>query len=57
MARLHEFQGKKFLADHKITIPRGEVCATPDEARRIATELFGEAVGYFTVEKLLAGVA
>jgi len=39
MARLHEFQGKGLLAQHKIPVPRGRAAATPDEARAIAQEI------------------
>lgn len=39
MARLHEFQGKTLLAQHKIPVPRGRAAATPDEARAIAQEI------------------
>jgi succinyl-CoA synthetase beta subunit len=44
MARLFEFQGKKLLAAHQIAIPRGEVCATPDEVHAAAGRLGGEVV-------------
>ena len=39
MARLHEYQGKALLAQHKIPTPRGRAVATPDEARTIAEEI------------------
>ena len=39
MARLHEFQGKSLLAQHKIPVPRGRQAATPEEARVIAAEI------------------
>ncbi len=39
MARLHEYQGKVLLAQHKIPVPRGRAAATPDEARAIAQEI------------------
>jgi len=41
MARLHEYQGKSLLKDHKIAVPRGRVASTPEEARQIAAELGG----------------
>jgi succinyl-CoA synthetase beta subunit len=41
MARLHEYQGKELLAQHKIPTPRGRAAATPDEARAIAEEIGG----------------
>lgn len=39
MARLHEYQGKALLAQHKIAVPRGREAATPEEARSIAAEI------------------
>jgi len=39
MARLHEFQGKVLLAQHKIPTPSGRAAATPEEARAIAEEI------------------
>jgi len=37
--RLHEFQAKEIFAEHGITIPRGKVAHSPEEAGRIATEI------------------
>jgi succinyl-CoA synthetase beta subunit len=39
MARLHEFQGKALLAQHKIPVPRGRAVATAEEARAVAEEI------------------
>jgi succinyl-CoA synthetase beta subunit len=44
MARLHEYQGKALLKKYKISTPRGGPAKTPEEARRIATEIGGETV-------------
>jgi succinyl-CoA synthetase beta subunit len=41
MARIHEFQGKELLAQHKIPIPRGRAAASPVEAKAIAEEIGG----------------
>ena len=41
MARLFEFQGKKLLTLHKIPVPRGAVCTTPDEAAAWCEETTG----------------
>ena len=37
--RLYEFQAKEIFAEHGITIPRGKVAYSPEEAARIATEI------------------
>jgi succinyl-CoA synthetase beta subunit len=37
--KLHEYQSKRLFAKHGVPIPRGDVAATPQEARRIAEEL------------------
>ena len=34
MARLYEFQGKQLLKQAKVSIPRGEVAVTPQEAAK-----------------------
>ena len=39
--RLHEYQSKSLFAKHGIPIPRGRVAATPEEARRFASDLGG----------------
>jgi succinyl-CoA synthetase beta subunit len=37
--KLHEYQSKQIFARYGIPIPKGEVASTPEEARRIATDL------------------
>lgn len=44
MARLFEYQAKQLLAKHKIPIPAGRVCKTPDEAKTAAEEIGGPVV-------------
>src|SRR5512136_1945744 len=41
--KIHEYQAKQILARHGVRIPRGEVAATPAEARA-AAEKFGPRV-------------
>ncbi|MBN1259743.1 MAG: acetate--CoA ligase family protein [Anaerolineae bacterium] len=41
MARLHEHQGKRLLQNAGITVPRGDIARTPEEARAIAETLGG----------------
>lgn len=61
MARLHEHQGKSLLAGHGVTIPRGRVVSTPDDAANACAELGGAAVlkiqAWTTGRKALGGVA
>lgn len=37
--KLHEYQSKRIFAKYGIPIPKGEIAATPEEARHIATDL------------------
>lgn len=39
MARLHEYQGKALLQDHKIRIPQGQVADSPDLVYKVADEI------------------
>ncbi|RMH73336.1 MAG: succinyl-CoA synthetase subunit beta [Gemmatimonadetes bacterium] len=39
MARIHEFQGKALLKQHKISVPHGRAARTPDEVYQIALEI------------------
>ena len=40
--KIHEYQGKQLLAAAGVTVPRGIVASTPDEAAAAFTELGGE---------------
>ncbi len=42
--KLHEYQSKRLFAAHGVPIPRGDVAATSEEARRLAEELEGPVV-------------
>ncbi|MBE8540458.1 ADP-forming succinate--CoA ligase subunit beta [Geoglobus acetivorans] len=42
--RLHEYQAKRIFEEHGISIPKGRVAETSEEAREIAKELGGEVV-------------
>jgi succinyl-CoA synthetase beta subunit len=44
MARLHEYQGKSLLAQKGITVPKGRVASSPEEARQAAADLARPAV-------------
>jgi len=61
MARLHEYQGKAILSTHGLAVPRGGPASSPDEARRIASDLGGQVIvkiqAWTTNRKALGGVA
>jgi len=42
--KIHEYQAKAILARHGVPVPRGEVAATPHEARQVAEKLGGGVV-------------
>ena len=42
--KIHEYQAKQILARFGVKVPRGEVAATPDEARAVVERLGGSAV-------------
>lgn len=61
VARLHEYQGKHWLAGAGLDVPRGSVVGRADEASRIASELGGPVVlkiqAWTTGRKAIGGVA
>jgi succinyl-CoA synthetase beta subunit len=42
--KIHEYQAKQILVKNKISVPRGEVASSPEEARLIAKDLGGKVV-------------
>src|SRR5207237_10119446 len=46
VVNIHEFQAKQLLARYGVAVPPGEVCDSPDAAKKIAERLFssGEKV-------------
>jgi len=42
--KIHEYQAKILLRDYGIPVPRGEVAATPEEARSIGAELARQVI-------------
>lgn len=42
--KIHEYQAKEVLARYGVTVPRGRVASSPEEARAIAQELGGRVV-------------
>ena len=39
---IHEYQAKQLLAQYGVAVPSGEVCETPEAARKTAEELFAK---------------
>jgi succinyl-CoA synthetase beta subunit len=44
LVKLHEYQSKRLFAEFGVPIPKGDIAATAQEARRIAEELGGPVV-------------
>ena len=42
---IHEYQGKELFHKYGVTVPRGRVADTPEEAEAIAKELGGTGRG------------
>ncbi len=47
---IHEFQAKKLLAQYGVAVPPGDVCDTPEAAKKIATELFAQGATLVAVK-------
>jgi succinyl-CoA synthetase beta subunit len=47
---LHEYQAKQLLAHHGVPIPKGEVCATAEEAKVISDRLIGNGATLIAVK-------
>ena len=39
---IHEYQGKKLLAEYGVSVPKGRVAFSPDDAVKAAEELGGD---------------
>ena len=49
--KIHEYQAKQILSRFGVSIPRGEVAVTPEEARAVAERLGGTVSGFgFIIE-------
>jgi succinyl-CoA synthetase beta subunit len=61
VARLHEYQGKALLNQNGISVPRGEIASTPQQARQAAERLGGRVIlkvqAWITGRKARGGVA
>src|SRR6266850_1385789 len=47
---LHEYQAKQLLAQYGVPLPPGEVCDTPEAAKKIATDLFAKGAKLVAVK-------
>ncbi len=60
LARLHEYQGKRLLAESGVLVPEGHLARTPDEAAELVEKLGGRAIvkiqAWVTGRKALGGV-
>lgn len=60
LARLHEYQGKRLLAESGVEVPEGHLARTPGEAAELVRKLGGRAIikiqAWVTGRKALGGV-
>jgi succinyl-CoA synthetase beta subunit len=60
VARLHEYQGKRLLAEHGVPVPEGRVARSPEEAQAAAEALDGRVIlkiqAWVTGRKALGGI-
>src|SRR5499427_9502451 len=47
---IHEYQAKQLLAQYGVTVPPGDVCDTPEQARKIAQDLLAKVATLFVVK-------
>jgi succinyl-CoA synthetase beta subunit len=47
---IHEYHARQLLAQHGVALPPGEVCDTPEAAKRIAEQLFAEGARIVAVK-------
>jgi succinyl-CoA synthetase beta subunit len=47
---IHEYQAKQLLAQYGVSVPSGEVCDTPDAAKKIATDLIAKGATLIAVK-------
>ncbi len=54
--KIHEYQGKAILKKYSVTVPRGAMAISPEEAEAVAKELFGSgATGVVVKAQIHAG--
>jgi succinyl-CoA synthetase beta subunit len=47
---IHEYQAKQLLAQYDVAVPPGDVCDTPDQARKIAQDLLAKGATLLVVK-------
>src|SRR5580765_4072356 len=47
---IHEYQAKQLLAQYGVSVPPGEVCDTPEAAKKIATDLIAKGATLIAVK-------
>src|SRR5436190_2953548 len=47
---VHEYQAKQLLSDNGVAVPPGEVCETPEAAKKIADQLFAQGAKLLAVK-------
>src|SRR5512146_842947 len=47
---IHEYQAKQLLSDYGVAVPPGEVCDSPEAARRAAEQLFAKGATLVVVK-------
>src|SRR5436189_904777 len=47
---IHEYQAKQLLAQYGVSVPPGEVCDTPEAARKIAADLIAKGATLIAVK-------
>src|SRR5439155_20613593 len=47
---IHEYQAKQLLAQNGVAVPPGDVCDTPESAKKIAEELFAQGAKLIAVK-------
>jgi len=52
---IHEYQAKALLKGYGVTVPRGGVAYTPDEAKKVAADLGGPGLGREVADPCGAG--
>ena len=47
---IHEYQAKQLLAKHGVAVPQGQVCETPEAARKVAEDLLAKGATLLVVK-------
>src|SRR5438445_9316369 len=48
--KIHEYQAKQLLAQHAVTVPPGQICDSPEAARKIAADFFSKGASLIVVK-------